>query len=396
MSTSQTIATMPPQEAAYDPLALQRLDTHFRKLVDDDRLQCASYLLARNGRVFACEAFGRLKHGEGEQAEFRADSIRRIASITKLFTATAIFQLIEQGKLYLKQPVADWIEEFKHPMYERIHIWHLLTHTSGLWPDPGYHLEPYPFGSWDVRFAFEPETEGPFAITDEAELLKLRRSAWIRAIMAVKPLCKPGTQWNYSSNAYAILGEIVTRASGVPYEEYIIRNIAQPLGMQRTFFNVPPELHAEVCTTNAWDEQRLRITDRSFDPPRAGGGLYSTLEDLFRFGQMFLNKGQYGGVRVLSRKSVERMTRNHLEGLNLFAYCWGGKIEGMPHGLGPSVTQTNEWVPHGSFGHEGAGRSKLIIDPSHEAVVVYFSPSNVDWLPESIVHPQQMIWSGWQ
>ncbi len=396
MTVTATLQTSSPQEASYRPETLVRLEQHFQSLVQDNKVQSASYLLAKDGRIFASNAFGRRSYRAEEQSPMNTDTIRRIASVTKLFGATAIFQLIEQGKLFLRQPVAEWIDEFKHPMFEKIQIWHLLTHTSGLWPDPGYYTEPNPFGHWDVRFAFDPDTEGPHAVTDEDERLKLRKSAWIRALLSMKPVCKPGESWNYSSAGYALVGEIVTRASGLHFEEYVMKHITEPLGMARTFFEVPDELHGEVCVTNDWDESRLVKRDRTYEPPRTGGGLYSTLGDLFRFGQMMLNNGTYDGQRILSRKSIERMTRNHFEGRNLFAYCWGGKIASMPYGMGPGVTVDNEWASPGSYGHEGAGRCKLIIDPKHKAVIVYFVPSNLDWVPESIIHPQQLIWSGWQ
>jgi len=396
MNIIAPLQTTTPQEASFRPEALLRLEQHFQMLVQDSKVQCASYLLAKDGKIFASGALGRRTYKENDDSPMRLDSIRRIASVTKLFGATAIFQLIEQGKLYLKQPVAEWIEEFKHPMFEKIQIWHLLTHTSGLWPDPGYFMEPYPFGYWDIGFAFDPDTDGPHDVKDEEEKLKLRKSAWIRAILSSKLVCKPGENWNYSSAGYALIGEIVTRASGIHFEEYVMTNITEPLGMSRTFFDVPEVLHGEVCITNDWDESRLVKRDRSYEPPRTGGGLHSTLEDLFRFGQMLLNKGTYEGRRILSRKSIERMTRNHFEGRHLFAYCWGGNMASMPHGMGPGVTVENEWISAGAFGHEGAGRCKLIVDPSQKAVIVYFVPSNLDWVPESIIHPQQLIGSGWQ
>ncbi|TFE29429.1 serine hydrolase domain-containing protein [Cohnella luojiensis] len=396
MTVTETIQTSTLQEASYRPEALASLEDHFRKLVQDNKVQAASYLLAKDGRIFASNAFGSRSYRENNESPMLTDTIRRIASISKLFGATAIFQLVEQGKLYLRQPVAEWIEEFKHPMFEKIQIWHLLTHTSGLWPDPGYYTEPNPFGHWDVRFAFDPETEGPHAVKDEEELLKLRKSAWIRAILSMKPVCKPGESWNYCSAGYALVGEIVTRASGLHFEQYVIERIAEPLGMTRTFFDVPEELQGEVCVTNDWDESRMVKRDRTYEPPRTGGGLYSTLGDLFRFGQMLLNDGSYNGRRVLSRKSIERMTRNHFEGRQLFAYHWGSKISALSYGMGPGVVAENEWMSEGSYGHEGAGRCKLMIDPKLNAVIVYFVPTNLDWVPESIIHPQQLIWSGWQ
>ncbi|MEJ1715186.1 serine hydrolase domain-containing protein, partial [Escherichia coli] len=75
-----------------------------------------------------------------------------------------------------------------------------------------------------------------------------RKSQWIKAMLAGPPVCPPGEQWNYCSNGFIILGEIISRVSGMDYEEYIQRTIIEPLGMTRTFFTVPEELHEEVCT----------------------------------------------------------------------------------------------------------------------------------------------------
>lgn len=393
MTISSVTNRRQPLEAGFDPESQRRLESHFQKLIEEGKLQCASYLLAKDGSVFAEGAFGPLRY-DSPDAMLQTDSIRRVASVTKLFTAVAIFQLIERGKLFLRQSVAEWIEEFKNPMYERVQIWHLLTHTSGLRADPFYYLEPYPMSWWDVLFAFEPETEGPFAVTDPEEADRQRRSAWIRAVLSGKPLSAPGEQWNYSSAGYAVLGEIVTRASGIPYEQYIIEQIARPLGMNRTFFDVPAELQNELCIINDYEKSRLANNDRTYVPPRAGGGLYSTLYDLFRFGQMLLNGGTLEGVRIVSRKSVEKMTSNALGG-GIKGFCWGGKIESFTYGLGASLTGPGEWMPEGCFGHEGAGRCKLLIDPQRQAVIVFFVPSNTDWCPESITGTQNIIGSGW-
>ncbi|MDQ6420792.1 serine hydrolase domain-containing protein [Paenibacillus sp. LHD-117] len=382
-------------DAGFDPAVQSRLERHFEKLIEAGKIECASYLLAQGGSVFAEGAFGPLTR-DNPASMLQKDSIRRIASITKLFTAVAIFQLVEQGKLFLRQSVAEWIEEFKHPMYERVQIRHLLTHTSGIQADPFYYQEPYPMGWWDVLFAYEPDKEGASDETDPEKLEELEkqgRTAWIRAVLSGKPLAGPGEQWSYSSAGYAILGEVVTRASGVRFEEYVMEKIVRPLGMSRTFFSVPEELHAEVCVINQHEASRL-TNKESGHAPRAGGGIYSTLEDLFRFGQMLLNGGSLDGVRILSRKSVEKLTANALDD-GIPGFCWGGKVASMTYGLGASLTGPGEWNTEGSYGHEGAGRCKLHIEPERKAVIVFFVPSNTDWSPESITGTQNIIGSGW-
>lgn len=311
MASIANISSIDYQDAGYNGQTIALLNEHFIKLIEQNKIHCASYLLSKDGKVLAEGAFGPLRYDS--ERLYDLHSIRRIASITKLFTAVAIFQLIEQGKIHLKQGVSEWIEEFKHPMFEKINIMHLLTHTSGINADPFYFLEPYPAGWNNLLFAFQPETDGTENFEEHEKIEQQRKSAWIRAVLAGKPLSKPGEQWNYSTAAYNILGEIVTRVSGIPYEQYVIDHIAKPLGLTKTFFTVPEELHSEVCIINEDDQKRLDYKPGPYDSPRAGGGLYSSLYDLFQFGQMLLNNGTLDGVQILSRKSIEKMTVNILD-----------------------------------------------------------------------------------
>ncbi|WP_435171737.1 serine hydrolase domain-containing protein [Paenibacillus glycanilyticus] len=394
MSTSGVNTAIQPQETGFDPDARLRLEEHFKSLIEQKQIQSASYLLSANGKVFAKAAFGQLKYTDPDSV-CQDDTIRKIASVTKLFTATAIFQLVEQGKLFLRQSVSEWIGEFKNATYEKIQIWHLLTHTSGLQADPGYFQEPYPRGWWDMLFAFEPETEGPDAVTDPEELEKQRRSQWIRSLLSGQPLSAPGVEWSYSSAGFNVLGEIVSRASGIPFEQYVMERIVKPLGMNRTFFDIPEELHDEVCWINEHEKNRdTKKHDRKYSPQRAGGGMNSTLDDLYRFGQMLLNKGTLDGVKILSRKSVEKMSTNVLNS-GIEGFCWGGRVKSFTYGLGANLTGHDDWLPVGSYGHEGAGRCKFLVDPQHHSVVVFFVPSNLDWCPESINGTQNIIGSGW-
>ncbi|MHA7964234.1 serine hydrolase domain-containing protein [Paenibacillus sp. CAU 1782] len=387
-----------PEDAGYEAESIVRLEAHFERLIQGNQVQCASYLLSRDGEVFAAGANGSLRHDD-PAGKLELNSIRRIASITKLFTAVAIFQLVEQGKLFLRQPVTEWIEEFKHPMYEKINVMQLLNHTSGLPADGGYYLEPYPASWWAVLFSYQPETEGPWAVTDPEELEKQRRSAWIRAVLGGKPVSEPGAEWSYSTAGYAILGEIIARASGKTYEQYMMEHIVEPLGMTRTFFDVPEGLRHEVCLVADYEKERLTEqrsdNDKKYFPPPSGGGLYSTLPDLFRFGQMLLNGGSLGGVKILSRKSVEKMSANSLEP-GVFAFDWGGKCGSKKYGIGPSLIGAGEWQPEGSYGHEGAGRSKLVLDPARNSVMAYFVPSTSDWSPESVIGTLNIMGAGWR
>ena len=359
-------------DLGYLPEKLDELETHLKKLVSAKKLQCASYILSRHDKVLACRSMGKLRCND-ETREFKTDSIRRIASITKMFVAVSIMQLVEKGLIRLDQAVMEILDEFKPPMYEKITIFHLLTHTSGIRPDPGVFFEPYPIDwSWN----------------DKKE--------WIKEVLK-GPLCvEPGKEWRYSSVCFSILGEIVTRVSGTPFEKYVMDNITGPLGMTSSFFDVPEKFHNRVCFTNKWEEEWFhRSTERpDWAPPRGGGGLFSTLEDLQKFGQMLINKGTLNGVRILSRKTVESMTRNHLK--NVKSYCWDYNGMEMEYGLGFNVYSNNTLLSPGSFSHEGAGLSGLYMDPVENVVFAYMCPmvEGQDWVPEAVINLRNIAWSG--
>ncbi len=361
-----------PREAGYRPEKIDRLDALFQGLIREKKIQCASYLLARRGKIFAHHAMGQL-HFHGERCDLLPDSIRPTASITKVFTAISILRLIEDGQLYLEQPLKTLIEEFDTEQHREITLFHLLTHTSGLRADGGYFTEAYP-GPWLP--GFEPG-----------------KTSWIKAALSGPPQAKPGELWNYSSMGYLVLGEVIARASGMPADKFIQQTMIAPLGLERTFFEVPPELRAQVCTVREWDEERMTPDENAaFQPPPTAGGVSSTLKDLWKVGQMLLDRGTFQGARILGRKTVEAMTRNYLT--NTPAFFWGFKKKAMEYGLGMNVYSSHIFLSPGTFAHEGAGRCALYVDPVEQLIAVYFVPTTIDWVPESIVNPLAVIWSG--
>lgn len=367
----ETIVT--PESVGYLSSTIQELDDHLKKLVTEKKLQCAGYLLARHGKTFALRSMGPLRYNEDRP--FLPNSIRRIASITKVFVAVSIMQLVEKGLLRLDQLAADILPEFDKPGLNTINILHLLTHTSGLRPDPGAFFEPY-----------------------EEDFSWFRRKNWIKSALSGPQAVAPGLEWRYSSTCFTILGEIVTRVTGINFETYVDEYITRPLEMTETFFDVPDALEERVCFANKQEHQWYRRGRAEARPkwaaPRAGGGLFSTMENLARLGQMLLNKGALDGKRVLARKTVESMTRNHLHGVK--NYCWGAGGTEMEYGLGFNVYSNNTFLSPGSFSHEGSGLCGLYMDPVEEMVFVYLCPltEKYDWLPEAVINLRNIAWSG--
>ena len=367
MKIHEGITDTTPEQVNYNPQRLNRLDAFFQELIHKKRLQCASYLLALHGKIFAWKSMGPLSYLEGK-GDLKPDSIRKLASASKAFTAVAIMQLIENGKLLLEQPVAEIIKEFDNPMYGRIQIFHLLTHTAGLRSDPEFYQEPYPF---------------PFFI-DECT-----PENWIEVILKGPRLTEIGKVWAYSSAGIAVLGEIIRKISGISYEDYIEQNILEPLAMERTFFTVPEELHNQICIAAKSDKEKLKPYKMAhiFNPL---GGLYSSLHDMWKFGQMLLNKGTFNNEYILSRKSVEAMAKTQI---TTPSYYWGSRFEEYTMGLG-LFTQINGILTPGTYNHEGAGFCALYMDPKENFLAAYFVPNPIGWVPEAVVGSRAIMWSG--
>jgi CubicO group peptidase (beta-lactamase class C family) len=363
-----------PGESGYDPQALERLNAHFQGLIEGGKIQAACYLLSRKGRVFAHESMGKLTAEAGSE-DFMPDSIRTIASITKVFTTTAILQLLEAGKIFLHQPVASIIKEFDTDIHRQITVFHLLTHTSGLKADPGAYLEPYAEDFIDGR----PTREN-----------------WIRNLLAGPLQYKTGTTWNYSSKGFAFLSEIVSRVGGMDYTDYVTRNILAPLGMQDTHFFIPEEKRRRVCIVSGWDRETLGWTrDSVFSTSIVGGGgLASTVADVWKLAQMMLNGGTFNGSRILGRTMVEAAIKPQIK--DFPAHNWRSFMfdDGYKWtcGLGWELKK-HAFLPDATFDHEGSGGAGLFVDPGEDFVFCGFYPGE-KWYGESWVSPLAIAWSG--
>jgi CubicO group peptidase (beta-lactamase class C family) len=161
--------------------------------------------------------------------------------------------------------------------------------------------------------------------------------------------------------------------------------------MARTFFRVPQELAGEVAWASEWQRDKpVHMRDR--ESPDGGGGLASTLPDLFRFAQCFLEGGQLDGVRVLGRKTVEEMTRNQLQGVP--AYHWGRRLQDFRQGLGWGLFCDSSTVGPATYNHEGYGWSELFVDPAERFVFALFACDDGPWTPETVVMPRTIAFSG--
>lgn len=377
-----------PTQVGYDPQRVETLTHFFENQIDKKKIISANYCLAREGKVFANNAVGKLSYREEDTRELQPDTIQRIASITKLFTAVGIWQLAEDGKLRVNQKVGEIIEEFSYKPFDEITIAHLLSHTSGMHPDGGCFENKYHISQWE----FIDEDKG---------------KNWIAASLRAGMRMKPGEEWAYCSFGYVILGEIISRVSGEFANDYIMNHIIKPCGLLNTGFaygrkeilartNIPNErrekLVNEVLAGTHSDEEAGTVWEKI---PGTGGGLYSTASDLCRFGIMLQQGGRIDGNRILGRKAIEKMTTLYTQP-HIKDYCWNAGGPYRQYGLGPDMRCNDACIySQGTYFHEGSGACALIIDPVEKMVAAWFVPFVDDaWCPEPLYNAAAVMWSG--
>ncbi|MEM3700137.1 MAG: serine hydrolase [Candidatus Bathyarchaeia archaeon] len=252
-----------------------------------------------------------------------------IGSITKSFTALSIMQLAEKGKLSLEDSVSKYVPLELKSMEEPIKIWHLLSHSSGL-PALAYAeaLIRYLTGAGEKWI--------PIASCEDILTFIREADQWA--------LAKPGERWFYLNEGYVILGYIIEKLSNMRYEEYVKKNILEPLHMSRSFFK-KEDVESDLDAATPYIITRDGECKKSVYPYgiSADGGLISNVLDLARYIIMFLNRGTYDGNTLASPNSIEEMEKPRIKlPLQIFS--------GESYGYGLSITPNfygNKLVGHG-------------------------------------------------
>jgi CubicO group peptidase (beta-lactamase class C family) len=351
-----------PAEVGISADRLENIRNLAQKWVDDGVHPALEIVVARRGVVFLHEAYGKLGPEKGAPSLMK-DTIFPLASISKPITATAAMILLEEGLLGLNRPVRDYVPEFIGEGKDKVIVRHLLTHTSG---------------QRDVDLIELAKNEG-------IELDETNADRWFRDNVEMYmnliyrvPLWKqPDSEMSYGSLNYDLLGEIISRITGMDLADFAEQRIFNPLGMKRTFFMVPDDLQNLVVRRPKSAIYYDALT-RFPKVPLGCGTAHSTASDMAIFGQMFLNGGTYGGVRILSKASVDAMTRNQIPGIGALAD--DEYISEAEWGFGWGVHDTKKtwgWdellQSQTSFGHSGGGGVMLKVDPGYDMVVAYFS-----------------------
>ena len=349
-------------------------------------------LVSRHGEAHV-DAIGTLAAGGTDS--MRRDTIFRIASMTKPITAVAAMTLVEECKLRLDEPVDRLLPELANrkvlnrldgplddtvPANRPITVRDLLTFRMGI----GLVLAPpdkYPI----LKAMQEQKVDiGPNLSTAAGP------DAWIRGLGSLPLMYQPGERWMYHTGC-DVLGVLIGRASGQPFEKFLGERIFDPLGMKDTAFSVPPAKLGRLATCYQADPAngKLAVFDdargsRWSRPPAfesGGGGLVSTVEDYFAFCRMLLNKGRSGSERILSRPSVELMTADQLTPeQKAVSGFFPGFFNNRGWGFGMSVITRRDdlaSVP-GRFGWDGGYGTSGYSDPAEDLVGILMTQRLLD------------------
>lgn len=382
---SQPLPTVAPEDAGLSRERLQRLDAAAARLVDERSIAGAVVLVGRSGGIAHFAAYG---HMDVEaKTPMRRDAIFRICSMSKPITSVAALILFEEGHFLLDDPIAKFLPEFEKPQVlaeaptngnaptlvpatTPITVRHLLTHTSGI----------------TYRFLGQPVISDLYSkagINDGLSECEFDLAENVRRIAAQPLIHQPGEKLSYGLNT-DVLGRLIEVVAKKPLGEFLEERLFGPLGMTDTGFTVPSEKLERLPKIYRTDRGQgvlealadgpTTIGPLVFSPSypyraphrlqSGGGGLVSSAMDYARFAAMIASGGELEGTRILSRKTIELMTANHLASMEPKAP--------MAFGLGLSIAgdpgKSGEIMSEGTHGWDGFYSTRFWIDLEEEMI----------------------------
>jgi CubicO group peptidase (beta-lactamase class C family) len=375
---------------SFDARKLAAIDDFLeRKYVESARLPCTLTLIARKNEVIhvGLRGFADVERGK----KLAEDTVFRIYSMTKPLTSVALMMCVERGLIALDEPVHRLIPEWKglgvfvagthrtgfqtRPTAAPMRVVDLMRHTSGL----------------TYGFQLRSNVDAAYRAAKIGEIEKAGTLASMVSDLAKIPLeFSPGEVWNYSVST-DVLGVLIERATGVPFADFLGRELLTPLGMTDTGFHAPGgAAHRLASCYQPGPDGRIQLQDdaetSSFRAAPSfvsgGGGLVSTAADYLKFCQMLLNGGTLGGHRFIGRKTLDLMTANHLPGgvdlpalsRSLFSEA---AYSGVGFGLGFATTidPAATLMPgsRGDYFWGGAASTFFWCDPAEDLAVIFMT-----------------------
>ncbi|WP_144126921.1 serine hydrolase domain-containing protein [Catellatospora sichuanensis] len=388
--------------SGFSGAGLHRMRDVLARHVDSGKIPGLVALISRGGETHV-EAIGTMRHDGGPP--MRRDTIFRMASTSKPVTIAAAMVLLDECRLRLDDLVEEWLPELAGrqvlkridsqlddtvPARRPITVRDVLTSTFGLGMDMTVLGTPIMGAIFEQGLT--PNLPTPMPEPDE----------WMRRLGTLPLMHQPGERWQYQISS-DLVGVLVARVTGQPFETFLRERIFDPLGMKDTGFHVPadkidrlPVLYAPDPQTgefHVWDEAEGGRWSRPPAFPGGGGGLVSTVDDYHAYFRMLLNGGLHGSERILSRPAVELMTTNRLTPEQQAArdamardhvHISFGQGQHGSWGLGMAVrTYRGDYASIGQFGWDGGSGTSTYADPDKQLTGILLTQVGAS-VPDSI------------
>lgn len=315
--------------------SFERIFQYVQQKVEKQEWPTAVLGITSKDRILDVRFYGTYPDGTSVDEQ----SIYPIFSVTKPMFGLAIMQLWEQGLLHPGQFITDLIPEFNLHGKDKLTLWHLLTHTSGL--DQTYA------SAW-MQGEVEPE-----GLHHDKLFAVLKDSVLEGA---------PGNTVSYNNVAFTVMAEIIERISGLSYEEYLKAHIFEPLGMRDTSFG-GPELDQERIVPIGGAEAMAQQMENLMAAKLPSGGLLSTADDLLRFAKSMLNDTRYGDqqrlLQPLTYKQMITPQTLHIDEVDSdYGFVWKTPV------------RHKGYIEREIYGHNGMGGCMVWMYPKQEAAIV--------------------------
>ena len=375
-ATAKDLPVVQPEKVGLSSSKLEKVDKVVEGLVASNRIAGATVIILRHGRVAYFKAFGEMDRER--KKPMQKDTIFRIYSMTKAIVTAGAMMLWEEKKFGLDDPLSMHLPEYKNPRVwtmdgmvparQEVAPRDLMRHTAGM--VYGH------FGGTPVHRA----TEKAIGFKNGFPMETLATSS--KKFGAVPLLFHPGDDWVYGVSI-DVLGRLIEVKSGLPLDRFLKERIFKPLDMKDTGFFVPTskiDRFASNYTTDGKGQLTLRDDARKSPYLRnpvflsGGGGLVSTTRDYARFLQLIANGGRLNKTRLLKKKTVAMMIRNHVPAKAMPIAFGEQERHGIGFGLGFAVrTATSTWDSSGrlgEYGWGGAASTHYWTSPKDKLVVV--------------------------
>ncbi len=350
---AQELPTSPQNPT--DPQELEAfLDDFFANEMVKQHVPGAAVALVKDGKIFFSKGYG-YADLEKKIPVVPDKTLFRVGSISKLFTTTAVLQLVEQGKLKLDDDVNKYLKRFqvKNTYPKPVTIANLLTHTDGF--DSGWGMGAF------ARRASEMTPLGDFL----AKRLPPR-------------ILPPGEVFLYSDVGMNLAGYLVEEISGVPFAQYIEQNILQPLDMRRsTFFQtLPPQLASDLAVGYKYKKGTYSRRPFAFSNTAPGNGMMATVTDIAHFAIAQLQNGRYGTARILNEATAKEMQRRQ--------FTHHPSMIGSGYGFYEDLINNKLVILHN--GRQNGYTSKLALLPDENLGIIVTCNNNPTRLNDELIN----------